>query len=132
MVSKIICFSKRKLAQIYSLCCFQRAISHYRQASVSEKSHPSVNVAKFLDVKSTIMLAYLQNAQQNGDEFQMQKLVIKNIGQILSGKREEPLIEADCLVAVDGKIKAWGKESDLDIEMPRALWTPMVSHFLQD
>ena len=116
MVSKIICFSKRKLAQIYSLCCFQRAISHYRQASVSEKSHPSVNVAKFLDVKSTIMLAYLQNAQQNGDEFQMQKLVIKNIGQILSGKREEPLIEADCLVAVDGKIKTWGKESDLDIE----------------
>ena len=46
----------------------------------------------------------------------MQKLVIKNIGQILSGKREEPLIEANCLVAVDGKIKTWGKESDLDIE----------------
>ena len=113
---KIICSSKRQLAQIYSLCCFWRAISQYRQASVSEKSHPSVNVAKFLDVKSTIMLAYLQKAKQNGDEFKMQKLVIKNIGQILSGKREEPLIEANCLVAVDGKIKTWGKESDLDIE----------------
>ena len=113
---KIICSSKRQLAQIYSLCCFWRAISHYRQASVSEKSHPIVNVAKFLDVKSTIVLAYLQNSKQNSDEFKMQKLVIKNIGQILSGKREEPLIEANCLVAVDGKIKTWGKESDLDIE----------------
>ena len=51
------------------------------------------------------MLAYQQNAKQNGEVFQMQKLVIKNIGQILSGKREEPLIEADCLVAVDGKIE---------------------------
>ena len=62
------------------------------------------------------MLAYQQNAKQNGEVFQMQKLVIKNIGQILSGKREEPLIEADCLVSVDGKIKTWGKESDLDLE----------------
>lgn len=62
------------------------------------------------------MLAYQQNAKQNGEVFQMQKLVIKNIGQILSGKREEPLIEADCLVSVDGKIKKWGKESNLDLE----------------
>ncbi len=46
----------------------------------------------------------------------MQKLVIKNIGQILSGKREDPLIEADCLVSVDGNIEAWGNEKDLDCE----------------
>ena len=46
----------------------------------------------------------------------MQKLVIKNIGQILSGKREDPLIDADCLVSVDGKIEAWGNENDLDCE----------------
>ena len=46
----------------------------------------------------------------------MEKLVIKNIGQILSGKREEAIIEADCLVAIDGKIDDWGKESELDCE----------------
>ena len=46
----------------------------------------------------------------------MEKLVIKNIGQVLSGKREEPIIEADCLVAIDGKIDDWGKESELDCE----------------
>ena len=46
----------------------------------------------------------------------MQKLVIKNIGQILSGKREDPLIEADCLVSVDGNIEAWGNEKDLDCD----------------
>ena len=33
-----------------------------------------------------------------------QKLVIKNIGQILSGKIEEPLIDGDCVIAVDGRI----------------------------
>lgn len=46
----------------------------------------------------------------------MDKLVIKNIGQILSGKLEEPIFDGDCLIAVDGKISAWGKEKDLDCE----------------
>ncbi len=44
------------------------------------------------------------------------KLVIKNIGQILSGKIEEPIFEGDCLIAIDGKITEWGKEKDLDTE----------------
>ncbi len=44
------------------------------------------------------------------------KLVIKNIGQILSGKIEEPIFEGDCLIAIDGKISEWGKEKDIDIE----------------
>jgi len=44
------------------------------------------------------------------------KLVIKNIGQILSGKLEDPIFDGDCLVAIDGKIHAWGAESDLDCE----------------
>jgi len=43
-----------------------------------------------------------------------QKLVIKNIGLFLSGKMEEPILDADCLVAIDGKISAFGKEKDLD------------------
>ena len=46
----------------------------------------------------------------------MDKLVIKNIGQILSGKLEEPIFDGDCMVCIDGKISAWGKENDLDTE----------------
>lgn len=45
-----------------------------------------------------------------------QKLVIRNIGLMLSGKMEEPIYEADCLIALDGKIAEWGREADLDTE----------------
>lgn len=44
------------------------------------------------------------------------KLVIKNIGQILSGKIEEPIFTGDCLIAIDGKISEWGNEKDLDTD----------------
>lgn len=44
------------------------------------------------------------------------KLVIRNIGMILSGKMEEPIHDGDCLIAEDGKISAWGHEADLDTE----------------
>lgn len=44
------------------------------------------------------------------------KLVIRNIGLMLSGKIEEPIYEADCLIAVGGKITAWGQEKDMDTE----------------
>lgn len=46
----------------------------------------------------------------------MEKLVIRNIGQILSGKLEEPIFDGNCLIAIDGKISAWGNEADLDTE----------------
>ena len=46
----------------------------------------------------------------------MEKLVVRNIGRILSGKLEDPVFDGDCLVAEDGKISAWGKEADLDCE----------------
>ncbi len=46
----------------------------------------------------------------------MEKLVIKNIGMILSGKMEEPIFDGDCLIAIDGKILEWGSEKDLDTE----------------
>lgn len=45
-----------------------------------------------------------------------EKLVIKNIGLFLSGKMEEPILDADCLVAIDGKIHEWGYEKNIDIE----------------
>ncbi|HFC04711.1 MAG TPA: Enamidase [Rhizobiales bacterium] len=44
------------------------------------------------------------------------KLVIKNIGLILSGKLEAPMLDGDCLVAVDGKISAIGYSRDLDTD----------------
>jgi enamidase len=44
------------------------------------------------------------------------KLVIRNIGMMLSGRMEEPILDADCLIALDGKIESWGKEKDLDCE----------------
>ncbi len=43
-----------------------------------------------------------------------QKLVIRNIGLMLSGKMEEPIYEADCIIAIDGKIAEWGREKDMD------------------
>ncbi|HHL22124.1 MAG TPA: Enamidase, partial [Aliiroseovarius sp.] len=45
-----------------------------------------------------------------------QKLVIRNIGLILSGKLEEPILDGDCVVAADGRISAVGFEKDLDCE----------------
>jgi enamidase len=44
------------------------------------------------------------------------KLVIRNIGLMLSGKLEHPIYDADCLIAVGGKITAWGYEKDMDTE----------------
>ena len=42
------------------------------------------------------------------------KLVIRNIGLVLSGDLDRPILEADTVVAVDGVIHAVGKEKDLD------------------
>lgn len=44
------------------------------------------------------------------------KLVIRNIGLILSGKMEQPIFDGDCLIAIDGKISEIGYEKDLDTE----------------
>ena len=45
-----------------------------------------------------------------------QKLVIRNIGMILSGKIEAPTLDGDCLIAIDGKIADWGRAKELDTE----------------
>jgi len=44
------------------------------------------------------------------------KLVIRNIGLMLSGALEAPILDADCVVAVDGRIAAVGNEKDVDTE----------------
>jgi enamidase len=42
------------------------------------------------------------------------KLVIRNIGLLLSGDLEQPVLDADSVVAVDGRIVAIGKQKDVD------------------
>ncbi|MDQ7070392.1 MAG: amidohydrolase family protein [Rhodobacterales bacterium] len=44
------------------------------------------------------------------------KLVIRNIGLMLSGKMEAAILDADCLIAIDGKITEIGMEKDMDTE----------------
>ncbi|MFV0492906.1 MAG: amidohydrolase family protein [Pseudorhodobacter sp.] len=45
-----------------------------------------------------------------------EKLVIRNIGLLLTGKIEAPIADGDCVVAIDGKIASLGYEKDLDTE----------------
>ena len=42
------------------------------------------------------------------------KLVIKNIGLLLSGDITKPILDADTIVAIDGKISTVGKEKNCD------------------
>lgn len=46
------------------------------------------------------------------------KLVIRNIGLMLSGDLDHPILEADTLVAIDGRIAGLGKASDVDTARP--------------
>ena len=43
-----------------------------------------------------------------------EKLVIRNVGLMLSGALENPVLDADTVIAEDGRITAVGKEKDLD------------------
>ncbi len=45
-----------------------------------------------------------------------QKLVIKNIGLLLTGKIEAPIADGDCVIAEDGLITEFGYGKDLDQE----------------
>ncbi len=45
-----------------------------------------------------------------------EKLVVRNIGMVLSGALESPIIEADTVVAVDGRISQFGPEKDCDTD----------------
>ena len=44
------------------------------------------------------------------------KVVIKNIGLLLSGDIDQPVLSADTIVVMDGIITAVGKFKDLDTE----------------
>src|SRR6266566_3945091 len=43
------------------------------------------------------------------------KVVVRNIGLVLSGDLDRPILDVDTVVAVDGRISAIGKEKDLDL-----------------
>ena len=47
------------------------------------------------------------------------KVVIKNIGLLLSGDIDQPILNADTIVVLDGLIVAVGREKDCDIEDAR-------------
>src|ERR1700745_1942732 len=44
------------------------------------------------------------------------KLLIRNIGLMLSGALEKPILDADTIVAENGKISAIGRAKDIDTE----------------
>src|SRR5690349_17688014 len=44
------------------------------------------------------------------------KLVIRNVGLLLSGDLQRPILPADTIVTVDGVITGVGKEQDCDID----------------
>ncbi len=45
-----------------------------------------------------------------------EKLVIRHIGRILSGKLEAPLLDGDCVIAIDGRISDIGYETDMNTD----------------
>jgi enamidase len=44
------------------------------------------------------------------------RLVIRNIGILLSGDLENPILDADTIVAVNGKIACIGRQKDIDLD----------------
>jgi enamidase len=44
------------------------------------------------------------------------KTVVRNVGLMLSGRLEEPILSADTIVAIGGRISAVGRAADLDLE----------------
>jgi enamidase len=55
------------------------------------------------------MAVEISNAPMQG------KLVVTNLGLVLSGDLAKPLLDADTIIAVDGRITAIGKAKDLDL-----------------
>jgi enamidase len=56
-----------------------------------------------------------------GPEAQLGRMVIRNIGLLLSGMLEQPILDADTVVAENGRIVAVGREKDCDTEQARVV-----------
>jgi enamidase len=52
--------------------------------------------------------------EETGKSLEGQKLVIRNIGLLLSGALEKPILDADTIVAVGGKIAEIGRGKEVD------------------
>src|SRR4051794_9320646 len=50
-----------------------------------------------------------------------QKLVIRNIGLVLSGAVENPILDADTVVAINGRITSIGRVKDIDTDRATTL-----------
>jgi enamidase len=53
-------------------------------------------------------------AEEKAAKASHSKLVIRNIGLCLSGDLNQPILDADTIVAIDGSIAAVGKEKEID------------------
>lgn len=53
------------------------------------------------------------------------KLVIRNIGLLLSGDLEKPILAADTVVVKEGRISGIGKKKNWIARVRRGLLTPM-------
>jgi len=53
-------------------------------------------------------------ADPTATDGQVGQLVIRNIGLILSGRMEQPILDGDCIICDHGKITAIGYEKDMD------------------
>jgi len=52
----------------------------------------------------------------NNSETTEQRMLVKNVGLMLSGALENPVLDADAVLVVDGKIHSIGTEKELDVE----------------
>ena len=62
----------------------------------------------------------------------MSRLLIRNIGLLLSGDSKKPILDADTVLAVDGKIAAVGKQKDIDARARRSSLMPRAQCLRRD
>jgi len=71
---------------------------------------------KFSNCKEVLRMANANKKDETAQTKPQARLVIRNIGLLLSGDLQKPILDADTVIAVDGKITAVGKENDVDAE----------------
>src|SRR5687768_14046328 len=59
--------------------------------------------------------------EETGKPQEPQKLVIRNIGLLLSGAIENPILDGDTVIAIGGRISAVGREKDIDTSDPHTI-----------
>jgi enamidase len=74
-------------------------------------THSSQSKSKVSTKKGVRAMAHDEPAKKTSA-----RLLIRNIGLLLSGDLEQPILDADTVMAVDGKITAVAREKDVDAE----------------